>query len=285
MTERSYPRDVYVTELSAGGFVKRVTLDCKPKGGKNIEHLYDAYGNTTGEYAVISSGEIKEFADNSDGGRLANPRQIRIACERFKWRVRANADRAKLFVTLTYSENMTDTKRLYEDFRRFWQKLKRRHGVEDYLLACEPQGRGAWHCHVITLGGDGYIPNDEIAAMWGHGFTKTLKCDKIADLGNYLTAYLTKLDGKKNERLKMYPQGFRFLRWSRGCKDAEVKSYTKRVFREEDEEMKLRGYTKTSDRTVEKVIEGLPEPLHIRIEEFCEDGLYRRCQEERRKWK
>lgn len=277
---------LYVTELRAGAFIKKVSMDWKPKGGKSIEYLYDADGKTSGEYAVLSTGEVKEFADNSAGGRLANPRQISLLCEKFKWRVRANAHRATLFITLTYSENMTDTKRLYEDFRRFWQKYKRKYGAEDYLLACEPQERGAWHCHVIMLGGSRYIPNEDVASMWGHGFTQTQNCKKIADLGNYLTAYLTKLDGKKNQRLKMYPQGFRFLRWSRGALEAEIKKYVEEI--EEDEDDQMKGYTKTSDKTIEKAIEGRDEPLHIRITEFCRNDVYAHWQDEKRKkraWK
>lgn len=276
----------YVTELHAGAFIKKITMDFKPKGGKSIEYLYGDDGKTSGEYAVLSTGEVKEFADNSDKGRLANPRQISLLCEKFKWRVRANAHRATLFITLTYSANMTDTKQLYEDFRRFWQKYKRKYGAEDYLLACEPQQRGAWHCHVIILGGKNFIPNEDIAMMWGHGFTQTQKCGKIADLGNYLTSYLTKLDGKKNQRLKMYPQGFRFLRWSRGVLDAEIRKYVEEV--EEDEEYQMHGYTKTSDKTIEKTIDGRDEPIHIRIAEYCRDDVYNRWQEEKRKkreWK
>ena len=35
-----------------------------------------------------------------------------------------------------------------------------------------------------------FIPNTEIEKLWGHGFTKTKKVDKVNNLGVYFTAYL-----------------------------------------------------------------------------------------------
>lgn len=53
-----------------------------------------------------------------------------------------------LWITLTRSENMTDTVQLYEDYRRLWQKFryylkKQGHPDVEYIVAAEPQGRGA----------------------------------------------------------------------------------------------------------------------------------------------
>ena len=59
-------------------------------------------------------------------------------------------------------------------------------------MACEPQGRGAWHMHCIIIFDDiaPFIPNNEIAKLWKQGFTKTTKLDNIDNIGAYLTAYL-----------------------------------------------------------------------------------------------
>lgn len=278
MTERPPKRrQKYITEITAGSFVKRISSTKKPKGGSSIEWLYEGTQEEpirTNEYLVLSTGEIKSAEEKAET-RLANERNIRIACEKFKWKVRANAEDARLFITLTYAENMTDTRQLYEDFRRFWQKLKGRYGITGYLVAFEPQERGAWHAHLITIGGADFVSNAQIAKLWGHGFTKTKACRAIADLGNYLTAYLTKMDGKKGSRLGLYPARFRFLRWSKGLKEPSVKKYVGTASEE------IQGFVKVSERTFHKEIDGLPEPLEITIQEFCEASAYERYRKEK----
>lgn len=274
----------YTREIKAGRFIKRISSNIKPKGGKSIEWIWEQSSDgleelRTNEYAVISTGEIRTSADKSEK-RIANMRQIRVACEKFKWLVRANADSAQLFITLTYSENMTDTKKLYEDFRRFWQRLKRKYGINEYLVAFEPQERGAWHAHLITIGGADYIPNSDIAEIWGHGFTKTKQCQRVADLGNYLTAYLTKLDGKKGTRLSLYPARFRFLRYSRGVKQPEIR-YTAGDF----EELPKDKYQLVNDKTIEKELgENVPK-MTIRIREYVERSTFEKYLVEKRKKK
>lgn len=55
------------------------------------------------------------------------------------------------WVTLTYAENMQDTKKLYLDFQMFIRSLRKKYNNYkiDYIIACEPQGRGAWHIHSL----------------------------------------------------------------------------------------------------------------------------------------
>ena len=164
--------------------------------------------------------------------RMANPRQVRRTCENFKWLVRANEDRVRLFVTLTYAHNMRDTKKLYEDFRAFWQRLKRAYkAITGYLVAFEPQRRGAWHAHVLLLSDTPllYISNRHMRAIWGNGFTKTQRPKDIKDVACYLTSYLTNVrsgrDTKKGARLGMYPAGFRFARSSKKVRRTSVRRW------------------------------------------------------------
>ena len=158
-----------------------------------------------------------------------------------------------LWVTLTYRENMTDPERLYEDYRRFWQRFKyylSKQGQPsvEYIIAAEPQGRGAWHLHSLFLFSEKapFIPNADIARIWGQGFTKTKSLKGIGNPGLYLTAYLGDMElseaittgqfqaGRlaetrdkkktviKGARLKLYPPGFNLYRFSRGVKRPEV---------------------------------------------------------------
>lgn len=120
----------------------------------------------------------------------------------------------------------------------------------------EPQGSGAWHCHVLYFFEKKapYLPNELIREMWGQGWVtvRALKnqlgraCDNV---GAYLTAYLGDLDFEsaveaqiditqyeckaveaeeagekrskfylKGARLPLYPPGMSIFRCSRGVK-------------------------------------------------------------------
>ncbi len=160
-----------------------------------------------------------------------------------------------LWVTLTYAKNMTDSKQLYEDFRRFWQRFEyhlEKEGLPkaEYIAAAEPQARGAWHLHCLFLFPEKapFISNEKMEEIWGLGFTKTKSLKKIDNLGLYLTAYLGDMElteakeagvekgrekevfaldeGKKRvkksivkgARLRLYPPGFNLYRHSQKIK-------------------------------------------------------------------
>lgn len=225
----------YVTERRSGKYLERKVRKIQSSGGHirrlPYETLWDGevlkpYVRTEDLQVDYDTGEVYfDFKDmkfcKESTSRMNDPKQVRRTCESFKWLVRANERHIRLFVTLTYAENMTDTKRLYDDYRKFVQKLRRAYpDVSGYLVAFEPQKRGAWHAHILVISENPFlrIPNKRMREIWGHGFTKTQGVKKIRDIGCYLTSYLTNLkDGKrtkKGERLKMYPRGFHFLRSS-----------------------------------------------------------------------
>lgn len=102
------------------------------------------------------------------------------------------------WVTLTYAENMTDPKRLYKDYERFWKRFCywcRQSGYEkpEYITVQEPQGRGAWHIHAFFIWpvDAPFIPNDDVMQkLWGQGFTKTKALGDCDNVGAYFSAYL-----------------------------------------------------------------------------------------------
>ena len=175
------------------------------------------------------------------------------------------------WVTLTYAENMTDTKQLYRDTQNFWDRLCRwckqdGHDKPEYINVIEPQGRGAWHAHlfIIWQSKAPFIPNDTMAELWGHGFTKTKAVTDCDNVGAYFSAYLAdipleelanlpisdqmaarsatgKIETKEFEdddgtikskkfvkggRLFMYPVGMNILRYSRGLSKPLVEAMT-----------------------------------------------------------
>lgn len=161
---------------------KRTT---KPFGIKKIN---------ANEYILLSTGEIKEF--NKIQNRSQDKESLRKTFKHIRELINTNFTGApnELCFTITYKENMTDSKLLYKDFEKFMKKLKYKYDDVDYINVVEPQGRGAWHCHILLRFNSFkkiYIPNKDIAEMWGHGFV-TVKAIKqnIDNLGAYLSAYL-----------------------------------------------------------------------------------------------
>ena len=143
------------------------------------------------------TGEIKEFQHHDS--RAADKGSVSQNLRKLRDLINANLENpeAALWVTLTYRENMTDPARLYEDYCRFWQRLKyylrkQGHPTAEYIIAAEPQGRGAWHLHCLFLFSDKapFISNADMAKIWDHGFTKIQSLKGVGNPGLYLTAYL-----------------------------------------------------------------------------------------------
>ena len=149
---------------------------------------------------------------------------------------------------------MQDPKKLHNDFKIFNTLFRRKGFKYEYIAVAEPQGRGAWHLHVLFIFDHEieYIPNDFIYGLWKKGWTVTKKVDDVDNVGAYLTAYLgdipvdefdelnsdgvdffggdntfnikeCDIDGVKKRivkgaRLHLYPVGFNLYRCSRGVK-------------------------------------------------------------------
>lgn len=223
-----------------------------------LTHVERIDANT---YKVVKTGEVKEYNQMGD---KAKQNAKRIALKRtfreLRGLIRANfvndgspGQNAQLFITLTYRENMTDEKRLLTDYNKFIKRLEYAYSEHRflYVTVMEPQGRGAWHVHMLlkSLNHDIlWLENDDIARIWSHGFTKTQRL-KSNDVGAYYTAYFTCLIAetkenktseetlaeeevitrwndliehdkeltkkeKKASRLDFYPKGMRFYRTS-----------------------------------------------------------------------
>lgn len=201
-------------------------------------------------YLVKSTGEIKDFEHAET--RADDLKSVRSTLKKLRYLINNNFDGAtnELFLTLTYKENMTDRVKLMKDFEKFMKKLKYRYRNNDidYLSVVEPQERGAFHFHVLLRFNDLrriFIPNSEIADIWGHGFVHARRIDSVDNVGAYLSAYLADLtidvdeevegavikkvfDANTNKmvskkvlkgaRMYLYPSGMNIYRKSRGIK-------------------------------------------------------------------
>lgn len=196
-----------------------------------------------GHWVDPETGEIHEYDSAGAVSRLDNRQELLRTFATIRALVNANCkDPSRIrWVTLTYAENMTDTDRLYSDFKSFWMRFKRRWGKCDYITVVEPQRRGAWHVHLIAIwaGRAPFVPNDELRECWGHGFVMVKAVDDVDNLGAYLSAYLADVevptggvekvqgDGTtkrfaKGARLSLYPAGMNIYRTSRGIRRPEV---------------------------------------------------------------
>ena len=212
------------------------------------------------EYVILATGEIQQFKKTSN--RSEGKESLRRTFKHIRELINTNfiGNKNELCFTITYKENVTDPKILYNDFRKFMKKLKYKYGSVDYINVVEPQARGAWHCHILLRFNDlkkAYIPNKDVAEMWGKGFVKVKAMKKdIDNLGAYLSAYLgdievndeniseclkhgyikcgqpinvkeVEIDGVKKKfikggRLHFYPTGMNIYRTSRGIKQPTV---------------------------------------------------------------
>lgn len=198
-------------------------------------------------YVVIETGEIKEFQHSEN--RQGNYNSLRQTFKKLRYLINNNfvGSGNELHVTLTYKKNMTDTKQLYKDFKNFIERLRtyyKNEGSIDYLAVMEPQGRGAWHGHVLMRFNDldkVFVKNKDMKDLWGHGFVTIKSLKEVDNIGAYLSAYLAdveltednfvgavvadgevqikEVEGKryiKGGRLHMYPSGMNLYRKSKG---------------------------------------------------------------------
>ncbi len=220
----------------------------------------------TENYVSLKTGEVRQFEKDAVS-RADNLSTVAQSLARLRDIINTNVTESCQcrWTTLTYRINQTDENRLYEDFRRFWQRFryylqKQKYPDCEYIAAAEPQGRGAWHLHVIFIfqRKAPFISNDKLADIWGHGFTKIRKLNNTTNAGLYLTAYLgdmtleeAVINGQnvagnrlkavesideqgqkqrkaivKGARMHLYPAGFRIYRTSRGIKKPIVMECT-----------------------------------------------------------
>lgn len=161
-------------------------------------------------YLIKSTGEINEFKHSET--RKDNLNSLRQSFKRLSYLINANFTGAnnELWITMTYAKNMTDHKKASADFDKFLKRLKyfcakmygKTRGHFEYVKAIEPQGRGAWHFHMLIkfpLMKKIYIPNTLYADIWSHGIVNVKRPDRTDNIGAYFTSYLTNLEVVEEE--------------------------------------------------------------------------------------
>lgn len=87
------------------------------------------------EYVDTRTGEIMQFEKNNL--RIQSPDNLRKTFRKLRRLIIANFSAGDLWITFTYkqinNEPMTDTKRVYKDFKAFWRRFIAKFGSSDYL--------------------------------------------------------------------------------------------------------------------------------------------------------
>ena len=155
------------------------------------------------EYIDLATGMTMKF-NHQNKQRIQSPENLRKTFRNLRRLIIANFNAGDIWLTLTYRQDdgrpITDTKRVYRDFKAFWRRFVARYGHCDYLIVLEPQASGSWHLHGTE------------------------------NVASYLMAYLThipkdeiipgtsKKGNIKGARLHYYPSGVHIYRGSRGLR-------------------------------------------------------------------
>lgn len=187
------------------------------------------------EYIVLDTGEIKEYQKIEN--RSQDKESLRKTFKKIRQLINTNfvGSSNELCFTITYKENVMDPKILYKDFDKFMKKLKYKYKSVDYINVVEPQGRGAWHCHILLKFNNHskiYIPNREISEMWGRGFVKVKAMRKDVDnLGAYLSAYLGDVELDDNNYSELVDTGAIKIGQSLNVKEVEINGVKKKFIK------------------------------------------------------
>lgn len=124
--------------------------------------------------------------------------------------------------TLTYKDNITDTKLLYQDFEKFRKRLNRFcnknfNEVPKYIAVPEPQERGAWHLHLLLIWNQTkpFIAHSAFWELWSPCIdltfnfdtskgTETISINNVREQKNFVKIQSLYKDGKAIDNVGAY---------------------------------------------------------------------------------
>lgn len=138
---------------------------------------------------------VKNSSDEQEK-RKDNLYRARQNIRRIVW---SNQSKYTKFVTLTYAQTTLDIKKVRRDITTFVQGMRRCGYDMKYLYVLENQkergkkehNNGSIHVHMLLFI-DKYIPKEDLAKCWKHGFIGIEKIDNVRNLGAYVCKYITK---------------------------------------------------------------------------------------------
>lgn len=150
--------------------------------------------------------KYKDIVQVDEEGKVDRQFTMTRAKQKVRRLINSNADTLTKFITLTFVENETDLDYCNDQFNKFIKRLK--YSFKDkstfdlkYIVVVEFQERGAVHYHMLA--NLDYIPNEKLRKIWGNGYVKINRIDRVDNVGAYVTKYMKKdmadprLEGRK----------------------------------------------------------------------------------------
>lgn len=228
------PDDSIATVCSLGNRLEVTTLAFRRRNTSGLRK-----GNE--RYRVNSStGEMTTYTPRKNRGEDVGSLQASFRNIRRMVEANFRGGESELHIVLSYRGNLNPSpSELYNDFKKFWKRLRYRYPCLEYLLVIEPHEDGRFHGHLLVVDAEGhylFIPKKDLKALWGHGSVYVGRIRNVTALGLYLS---NKWQTHPN-RLRFYPPRFRLCRWSDGL----YKPISKKVSRDDLKQMvKAGNYT------------------------------------------
>lgn len=168
-------------------------------------NVVEVYEYELGIKKLIQKGERENYEKGQEGQKredsLYRTRQNIIRL------INTNITKYSKFITLTYSDNIQDRKKVLKDFRIFREKWQRTFGYKlKYVAVIETQQRGSLHIHTVVFN-DQVIDFKKLKNVWVHGTTNVhviddryrkngliyyKNKDSYVNIGVYMAKYITK---------------------------------------------------------------------------------------------
>jgi len=169
-----------------------------------IQHTEYRESLYTSETRTDSSRRIEGEKDNRSVSRVRQNLYFLLKANR-------PSDTTYKFITLTYKDNITDTRITHKHFRAFIRKMcKVMNQQMRYVAIYENQQRGAIHYHVIFFNLV-FIERQLLDSLWPHGWTNIKHLAVINNIPAYFSKYFSKQATKKqfNKRLILSSHGLK----------------------------------------------------------------------------
>ena len=237
------------TVYKTGNIVELITPHHRNDSLKRIRKLDKTH------YLDCETGEIKEYMQRNNRSNNIQGVQRSLATLRRIINLNFTGSNSERFLTLTYSTVMTDTNKLYRDFKNFIAALRRHYPVE-YISIAEPQKSGSWHLHILLKSStikNLHVPIEILSELWPHGYSYIEKLPFCDNFGAYFAVRVTDIHPNdeytaesdvpksiiKGGRLHFYPPNFKLYRCSKHIKRPQPIQLTYGEARKLTEDMKL----------------------------------------------
>lgn len=174
--------------IISGNIVERYTYEKTVFTGKD-RTVFKSYSTEKREYEEDERAMRDEKNLRDSLRRTQNTLRRTVNSNIGKW-----GEKEK-FLTLTFAEHLTEQAETNKLFTSFVKKLsysifKKESGLK-YVCVVERMANGRIHYHVLFFNLP-FVPEDELARIWGHGFVKINAIDNVDNVGAYVVKYMSK---------------------------------------------------------------------------------------------